>query len=85
LVAAAHDTGISVTYASDLPVTTSSRRNARAAGGFNSFLHRLGRKRPADPVTLFAWKDLLRHPAPILDRPTGLFPEIEDRIVLVGR
>jgi glycosyltransferase involved in cell wall biosynthesis len=45
-VAAARATGHRIAYAHDLPVVTSSRRTARAAGGFSAFLGRLAETVP---------------------------------------
>jgi glycosyltransferase involved in cell wall biosynthesis len=46
-VAAACTIGHRVAYAHDLPVVTSSRRTARAAGGFSAFLTRLAAAAPS--------------------------------------
>ena len=46
-VSAARRTGHRIAYAHDLPVVTSSRRTARAAGGFSAFLGRLAATVPS--------------------------------------
>lgn len=50
LVRAAHRAGARVVYATDIPVVTSARPVARAAGGFSRYLHRLAGRLHAAPV-----------------------------------
>jgi imidazolonepropionase-like amidohydrolase len=50
LVRAAHEAGVRVVYATDVPVVTSARPVARAAGGFSRYLHRLAERLPAAPA-----------------------------------